>query len=63
MSLGSLKKEFCKDLVKWPFFKTNVSDFCAVTLFSDQHAQLKNKTENKPQLKKTSVKTLLNDFF
>ena len=23
----------------------------------------KNKTENKPQLKKTSVKTLLNDFF
>ena len=23
----------------------------------------KNKTENQPQLKKTSVKTLLNDFF
>ena len=33
------------------------------TLFLNEYEQFKNKTKNKTKLKKTSVKTLLNDLF
>ena len=50
------------------FFKTNLTEFGVDTLFLNEHAKLKNKTKlkkktkNKFILKKTSVKTLLNEI-
>ena len=47
MTLRSFKKDYCKNLLKWPFLKTSLNDFCVDTLFLNEHAQLKNKTKLK----------------